>query len=363
MRIISIALALAFTLPTTLHGDSESTTARVQLAADYLMQAQLGDGLFRYEHDFLSGRDSKKNNIVRQAGAAYALAEYLARFPGKRAETALQRAQHALAAASISWGDGSLVTVDGRADKAKAGATALALLSLLIGSERASAADKAVADAWMDGLLALQMTNGGFASRPASKKQSAYSNGEIWLALARYNARYPQQRAAAEALKRADDFMIEFYGARPEIGFFHWGVMAASVRYANTKQPRFTDFVEQQVSIFLDRLRPRVNPASNSCYSVEGLLEGAAALSAHGGYPTLHARIRVRVQQEMLKNHRLQIAPGQKRLRFDQERYLRAPEIADYSGAFLNGRYRPQVRIDATQHCLSAMVKALTADG
>ena len=363
MRMIALILVSTLILPGALRGEDASALTRVQRAADYLLRAQLGNGLFRYEHDFLSGRDSRKNNIVRQAGTTYALAEYLARLPGEGAAAALKRAQHALAAKSISWGDGSLVTVGGRLDKAKAGATALALLSLLMQPERPQTAAQDLADAWLRGLLALQMSNGGFASRPDSTKQSPYSNGEIWLALARYNLHYPQQVAAAEALRRADDFMMRFYAAQPHIGFFHWGVMAASVRYASTKEPRFVDFIVQQVELFLDQLRPEVKVEANSCYSIEGLLDGAAAIGAHGGHPELHARIMVRVQREMAKNRRLQISPGQRQIVFGDDRTLTAPEIADYSGAFLNGRYRPQVRIDATQHCLSAMVKALPAEG
>jgi hypothetical protein len=351
--------------PLTVMSDAmdRTTASRAALAASYLVKAQLGSGFFRYEHDFLSGRASKKNNIVRQAGTTYALAEYLAQFPGAQVEAALQRAWQALATASISWGDGSLVTVDGNPDKAKAGATALALLSLLMDAKSPAAVERVLAAGWLKGLLALQMPNGGFAARPDSTKQSAYSNGEIWLALARYAALYPEHAAAAAALQRADDFMIRNYGVSPEIGFFHWGVMAAAARYAHTGKQRFVDFIVQQTGIFLEQLRPRVKPDSNSCYSVEGLIEAAAAINAHGGYPVLHRRIMERVEREMEKNHRLQILPGQQRLTFGDQRFLVAPELADYAGAFLNGRYRPQVRVDATQHCLSAMVKVFRIQG
>ena len=36
---------------------------------------------------------------------------------------------------------------------------------------------------------------------------------------------------------------------------------------------------------------------------------------------------------------------------------------ADHAGVFLNGLYRPQVRIDATQHSLSAPVKMNQSEG
>ncbi|MCB1905712.1 MAG: hypothetical protein KDI18_16775, partial [Gammaproteobacteria bacterium] len=50
---------------------------RIELAAEHIIRMQLDSGLFRYEHDFVSGADSQQNNIVRQAGAAFALGEYL----------------------------------------------------------------------------------------------------------------------------------------------------------------------------------------------------------------------------------------------------------------------------------------------
>jgi len=90
---------------------------------------------------------------------------------------------------------------------------------------------------------------------------------------------------------------------------------------------------------------------------VEGLLAGAEVIAVSGRYQELYEKTMLRVKQEMDNNLRLQIRPGQKYIQMGPGRYLAAPEISDYAGAFLNGLHRPQVRIDATQHCLSAMVK------
>ena len=37
--------------------------------------------------------------------------------------------------------------------------------------------------------------------------------------------------------------------------------------------------------------------------------------------------------------------------------YLSSPSVADYAGAFLAGRHDPYVRIDYTQHCISALME------
>jgi hypothetical protein len=38
------------------------------------------------------------------------------------------------------------------------------------------------------------------------------------------------------------------------------------------------------------------------------------------------------------------------------EARLRAPRMAEFPGAFLAGLYQPSTRVDAAQHCLSAMI-------
>ena len=63
------------------------------------------------------------------------------------------------------------------------------------------------------------------------------------------------------------------------------------------------------------------------------------------------------MQIEMTKNIAMQILPDQKVLQLVSGRSLIAPEIPRYAGAFINGLDRPDIRIDFTQHCLSALIK------
>ena len=72
-------------------GDGES----MRLAADQLVRAQLPSGLFRYDFDFLTGTEStgmSSQNLVRQAGTAYVLAQYHGRAPGDRLRRAVENA-------------------------------------------------------------------------------------------------------------------------------------------------------------------------------------------------------------------------------------------------------------------------------
>lgn len=341
-------------------GAEIDANTRIELAAEQLLRMQLDSGLFVYEHDFLSGADSLHDNIVRQAGAAFALAEYFQYSKKAAAHRAIDRARKAFERNVIEWREGKLLALGGKQDQAKAGATALAVLAALhsAADEQELKSDRQLR-AWLNGLLALQQQNGGFASKPGSNLQSAYSNGEIWLALAVLQDKLGSGMDATltKALQLADNRFLQFYIANPDIGFFHWGMMAAATRYWSTRDARFSRFIAEQVRLFLKELRPKTNHKSNSCYSVEGLLAALAVLEAEKDYDQLSRQVSLRVDKEMKKNLRLQILPDQKRIQFSKKHYLKSPDIAQYPGAFLNGKYRPKIRIDATQHCLSAMIK------
>lgn len=333
-------------------------TERIDLAATHLGRMQQSDGFFRYQLDFLTGRWSKDNNIVRQAGAGYALGEYLLAHRNPQTEIQLQRAIYSYGSSSMVWKDGKLLTFEDNYKKAKSGATALALISALY--YRRSTGDKRFdqdINAWVKGLLSLRNPNGGFSRRPRKSKESPYSNGEIWLALGTYIQQFPEDRRVLETLNQIDDYFLAHYGDNPDIGFFHWGLMAAEKRYQQTGERLFVDFAVRQTNQYLEEMRPRINPNSNSCYAVEGMAAVLVMVSEFPEYSELHQRLVARINKEMEKNLALQITSEQKEIELGDGRVLAAPEIAGNAGAFLNGRQRPQIRVDATQHCLSAMLK------
>lgn len=333
----------------------------LDMAMDALLAAQTAEGLFAYDFNFVRSGASGRNSIVRQAGAAYALAEgygysrdHNLRTPVRRALTALR-----LLSVNVDADGGALVSRDGTVNGTKLGATALALLAELMyyrtsGDGRFEQARQA----WLRGLLALRRPGAGFRRSVASKAESPYFNGETWLALALYALTF-EATDVKKVLSEVDRYMIAKYGAAPEIGFFHWGLMAAELRWRATREARFASFVREQVGHYLQAMRPKLNPNANTCYVLEGLYPALAMTTAD---PAFNQSLRSRVRAEMRKNLGFQIQPGQDRLDLGDGVYLVSARLQDFTGAFVAGRKRPETRIDFTQHCLSALVKARVYD-
>ena len=95
----------------------------------------------------------------------------------------------------------------------------------------------------------------------------------------------------------------------------------------------------------------------NSCSETEGLGSALHALTAMARPDQkLIGQLRQRIHQQMATNLSLQIQPGQTRIELGNGAYLADPAISDFAGAFLAGTKQPYVRIDITEHCLSALV-------
>jgi hypothetical protein len=381
----------------------ESSPAR--RAAHQLMGAQLLSGQFAFEHDFLLGGRragterglGRLEYITRQAAAAYGLSDYFLYDPQAdigRALVAVLRnlgelslpvakapTQAALEAtgilalpvgryklhAALQWlrllyrpaGAGRLVSYDRSYETAWGGATALALLTELQFYRASGDAQFApLRQAWLQGLLVLYDSGRGFRELPGSIEENALSNGEIWLALAYYTRLFPDDRATSAVLSRMDDYMTKTYGTRPDAGFYSWGMKAAAQRLNSTRDAKFSRFIAQQSRAYLDRVGPPAGLDANSCAVVEGLATALRVLmSAKNPDRDLIVSLRQRVHSEMAKNRLLQIQPGQTRIELGNNAYLSSPSIADYAGAFLAGTHEPYVRIDYTEHCISALLE------
>ncbi|GBF27734.1 hypothetical protein MnTg02_02793 [bacterium MnTg02] len=341
--------------------DAYSSKKAMQFAVRHLLNIQDKHGLFVYDYDLKGNEPTGKNNVVRQAGTAYGLAEYFVRHPSPEIKIALRRALSALHEISVRYGKSQahLVTEMRTVEKAKTGATALALLTE-VQYYRATKDDrfKEFRSHWLNGLFAMRLDGKAFRKKPRSRKESPYYNGEAWLALAYYQDTF-SDRETADALAKLDEYLIKKYTAEPEIGFFHWGVMAAAVRYSTTGSAKHVKFIEAQTKSFLDQLRPIPHPKANTCYALEGLLTAFVVLADRPESSALQARLKPRIALEVKKNLALQIRPGYKiqpRLGHNSL----APIAADYVGAFLGRSYSDYTRIDYTQHCLSALVKLHT---
>ena len=344
----------------------EYAAARAELAARHIAAVQRADGLFTYGYDFVRDCPLTEDNIVRQAGTAFALTDYLNRTRDRIFERVAKLALNALQTHSVAFNDGLVVSPTGKQEDGKTGATALAMLAELNYFEATGSTKFAeTRGKWLKALRALQLPSGGFRRAPAAEDQSSYFNGETWLALAQFSRLFPGSEASG-ALVKADAYFIDHYGSALDVQFFHWGMLATAKRYESTGDPRFLYFLTNSARNFLDNLRPEVLPDVNTCYLVEGLAAGARVLASvkrdtHTDH--LYRRILVRVRAELAKSLDMQIMSGENRIAVGEERVVERPSIGSFAGAFLSGRYKARTRIDFTQHSLSALLEYIAIPG
>lgn len=379
---------------------SEDYSESINLAVNRWLMVQKPSGFMPYGFDFVLDSEAEPNtmsgaNLVRQAGTASSLADYYALTKDQRAAPAIQRFLRAFGHHSLpigkskgqalvestrvlslpygrykihaaldrldllyaNEGPGKVLSPDGSYDKARTGAVALALLTEVRYAQ--TSGDNSFADlrrAWVEGLVALRIPGGGFRDNPESINSLPYFDGESWLALAEYHRAFPQDRRVSELLADVEEALLEQYGDAKDVAFFHWGTQAAAVRYADTKDKKFLDFIKAQTRAFLDDKKDKIG-MNNNCASVEGLADAIGALlSAGEGNGELANRARRWITKEMHKAKQLQIQPGQTELVFSNARLV-APRMQEFAGCFRMGVYVAYTQVDLTQHCLSAMLK------
>lgn len=331
---------------------------RAALAAQYMVSAERADGGFNYEYDFLTGTLSSDDNIVRQAGAGFALAEYLAQTGDAGVRARIEGALDYYARQSAPAGHGRIVSSTGLWVDGRTGATALALLTELYYFKATGDTRFAQLRAdWLRALSDLQLPDGDFARGPGTRQTSPFYNGETWLALALAAQLFPDDERLADVLKAADRFMIDTYGPEPVAGFTHWGLMAAALRFETTGEARFADFLVQVSEILITKQRPSVRPSGNACSLVEGMAAAARVLHQADYAPDLVRRLTERSVAELANSIQMQVLPGDEAIDFGDGRRFVDPALSDVAGAFRNRRYDLKSRIDLTQHCLSGLLK------
>lgn len=391
-------------MPFGSHAAASDAIPYVQPIMDLTVRAIVGSqfesGLFPYGYDFSKGEELEKgrfssSNLIRQAGTASSLAQYLHTKPDPTVAAAVRKALAFYASKSLpmenpaifAWlhSTGVLATPFGRRTLQRAlsvvgwlykpsgvglvispndtyGDATAGILSLVLLTEiRYSAAtgDQSFATErrrWISALRDLRLNRLGFRGSPESLLDSDYYNGEAWYMFAtdaRLNPNVPDRDAF---LSRLDDDMVARYGNHHSRGFYHWGALAASERYATTRDPRFLGYLKQQTDLYFDHLH-QYGRNANLCSEMEGLAATLSVLNAAGEGDTYRAsEIRKWLLAETQKFQTMQIQPGQIHLIRADGSELMAPQLPEFVGHFRWGIFSPEFRIDASQHCLSAML-------
>ena len=364
------------------------------------LESQGADGFLPYGFDFLADRatdnPTSPGYVIRQAGALYAWASFMRYSRDERLRMPIAKGIEALAGRSLAvgksrtqewlertrilsspigrWkisaalekfgllyqptGTGKLVSGDGKYTSAHTAATAFALLAELTYSN--ASGDNRFADlrsSWRDGLLALRIPGAGFREGPTSIDASDYYDGEAWLALAVYADLNRNDETVQRELAEVDRALMQHYAEHPSNAFYSWGALSAAQRWRTTSDPRFVDFIKQQAEVFVDRFERELDPDTNYCSPMEGLAASLGVLGASPGADSpLARRIRTLLVREDGKLPKLQIRSGQTQLQLGGTAYLSTDHLSQFRGGFLMGRFAPVTRVDAAQHCLSALI-------
>jgi hypothetical protein len=345
----------------------------IALGTNWLTNAQQSSGRFRYEFHPYENMYSADDNIVRQAGALYALTEVLKHDEDDphnlsgTAEDAIELFANISKESEYNGKKFRCVTQNGASTRCELGATALVLTGILgyveYAPEKTSRYQKQIDD-YRAFILAMQKENGGFQNlfligRPRqSDAESAFSNGEALLALTRfYN--FEDDAEVKDALASA----LKYLTKQPYDANLYLWIMAAmkeidaiDVRLQNT--PFVRDFTLWRI----ERGASTRSTNRNFCAYTEGVV---SALSVLKGRVTddVYARIRAEAEYGLRKNRPLQITDTDMTRAFIDSKGLSVYTFVQplrAVGGFLTDEAEPSQRIDFTQHCLNANLQMLT---
>jgi len=228
--------------------------ATIQAVSEYMVYRQLPNGLFSYQYDPSNDRYTDDDNLVRQAGAAWALALH-ARWSGKSASAAAaKRTLDYLTRRLVDLPTPPRAAfIAGARGQHKLGITALAALAMYDHPDGEIFAD--VRSRLTNGVYWLQTESGMFVTAfPPSKRFSGqyYFPGEALLLIARDYEHQPSQRAV-DAFDRGYDYYGRLFEEDPTPPFAAWHIQAFSRMAEPTRRRDYAEFVFKMTDWLLAR--------------------------------------------------------------------------------------------------------------
>jgi hypothetical protein len=366
------------TLP-VLHGNTplapatpEDFAHAARQAGDFIVRQQHADGQFHYIYSALDHRHAgtSRRSLARHAGAIYSLAQlYAHTYEPRFAHSAAQAARWVLDRYSRPCGMGRRCLVQGR--YAKLGESALTLIALLE-YQRATQQEEfgLIAREFGAFVLAMQRGDGEFhqvsdlwQQTPAPQHRWLFASEQAALALVMtYNVF--ADRRFLQGAERALDFLTGPKYAS-FVGWFsygedHWTCIAAQEAWPHLTSPRYVDFCRGYAA-YLRRLQyAATHPVFAGHYGVSSVLVPQAAatagyteamistykLSVHHGQADAVLKAQVRAALETLRRDQLR----------EDNSYL-ATSPLDASGGVRRSIIQQDIRLDFTQHALSALIR------
>lgn len=338
----------------------------------WFKNAQENSGHFKYEYAPFLDRYIDDDNMVRQAGGLYVLGELYRKDPKNKLE--LQE----IVEKAISYFEEN--TVEGELNdkefkcllkystRCSLGGTSLALIGIIDLVHKTPSLESEyqnLIEDYKNYILAMKLSGKGFRERyyldrNQSTYESPFSNGEAFLALARYY-KYNPDEEVKEVIDEAYDYFEEIYTEEWDNNFYLWGMAALKDLYESDPKEEYFLFVKDFTDWRVESYTANRESSRNRCAYIEGVVSA---------YSVLEKNISGEEQQHYLeeinfwlaKSKQLQIKSSDfLRLAFNNNflRKIRLENKEKAIGGFLTASTEPVQRIDFTQHCLNSYLQKL----
>lgn len=341
----------------------------INLLAEYMIYRQTKSGLFSYQYDPALDRYSNEDNLVRQAGAASAMALH-AKWSGRSgseaaAQIAIEHHMKGLMDIPALENAAFISTLDG---DNKLGVTALLAIAMadFPKPERfAKTREKLV-----NGMLWLQRPSGMFitAFPPAAEIESQdYFPGEALLAMAMQYEIEPTSKVL-EAFDLSIGFYRGYFKGDPSPAFVPWQTQAYALMAHKTKRADYANFVYE----LTDWLAGMQLDAKNCEWpdlwgGVASYQPGRAGVSTAAyleGFAAALTLAKATDQKERVEKYEKAVRAAarfvmQLQVRPEEAYFIRSPQ--DAIGGIRTAPALYQLRIDHCQHALVALIKTRQA--
>ncbi len=355
--------------------DELSTEEIVQIitsGVEWFKNSQESNGHFHYEYIPFLNRYVDDDNMVRQAGALYVLGEIY------KSDKENKFDLEGNITSAISYFEANTIDATLKEQNFKCilkntfscsiGGTSLALIGILdlIEKDENMIEDyQSLIDGYKNFIVAMKKPSEGFINdfyidEDQTYKESAFGNGEAFLALVRYYL-YSKDEEIKEVIDESFEYFVDIYKDNWDGNFYLWGMAALKDLYELDPKMEYFEFVKPYTDWRMESNKDKKYSTHNKCAYIEGVVSAYSIIE-----PNVSEEEKALYSDEinfwLLQSKKLQIKSSdifRIRLNFEMPQKLTIKNADKAEGGFLTDLNEPVQRIDFTQHCLSSYLQKL----
>lgn len=344
----------------------------IENGTSWFKNSQEKSGHFQYEYMPFLDRYIDDDNMVRQAGGLYVLGELFRNDPTEKLdlEKNITKAisyfeENTIEGEMNGQSFKCLLKYEGRCTLGGTSLVLVGILDLVQTDESYHSDYHELIEEYKDYIMAMKVPTKGFrdsyyTDREQSASESSFSNGEAFLALARYY-KYNPDEEVKEVIDEAYTYFEKIYREEWDNNYYLWGMAAIKDLYAMDPKEEYYKFVKDYTNWRVDKYKEYRGSIRNRCAYVEGVVSAYSVLE-----PNLSTEEKEYYLEEidfwLAKSEQLQVEPEDFLRMSYNYNFLTKQSIDDEekaNGGFLTATIEPVQRIDFTQHCLNSYLQKL----